>query len=103
MEVLFSTVKELVAIAETQNKPISEIMIEQEMLITKRSREEIIAQMDNNLTVMESAIEQGLQGVKSTSGLTGGDAVLIQQYIQVRKIPFRRPHFGCRQQSGCDE
>lgn len=85
MEVLFSSVKELVAIAETQNKPISEIMIEQEVLITKRSREEIIAQMDNNLSVMESAIEQGLQGVKSTSGLTGGDAVLIQQYIQSGK------------------
>ncbi|MDN4607506.1 L-serine ammonia-lyase, iron-sulfur-dependent, subunit alpha [Sporosarcina highlanderae] len=85
MEVLFSSVKELVSLAETQNKPISEIMIEQEMLITKRSREDIIAQMDNNLTVMESAVEQGLQGVKSTSGLTGGDAVLIQNYIKSGK------------------
>lgn len=85
MEVLFSTVKELVDIAEKQNKPISEIMIEQEMLITRRSREEIIAQMDNNLSVMESAVEQGLQGVKSASGLTGGDAVLIQQYIKSGK------------------
>ena len=60
-------------------------MIEQEMLITKRSREEIIAQMDNNLTVMENAIEKGLQGVQSTSGLTGGDAVLIQNYIATGK------------------
>ncbi|MDW0115772.1 L-serine ammonia-lyase, iron-sulfur-dependent, subunit alpha [Sporosarcina thermotolerans] len=85
MEVLFSSVKELVTLAETQNKPISEIMIEQEMLITKRTREEIIAQMDNNLTVMESAVEQGLKGVKSTSGLTGGDAVLLQNYIKTGK------------------
>ncbi len=46
MDVLFSNVKELVALAESQNKPISEIMIEQEILITKRTREEIIAQMD---------------------------------------------------------
>lgn len=81
MEVLFGTVKELVALAESQHKPISEIMIEQEMLLTKRSREDIIAQMDNNLTVMENAIERGLQGVQSTSGLTGGDAVLLQNYI----------------------
>ena len=66
-------------------------MIEQEMLITKRSREEIIAQMDNNLTVMEKAVEKGLQGVHSTSGLTGGDAVLIQKYMAIRKITFR----GC--------
>src|SRR5690606_27482305 len=85
MEVLFSSVKELVTLAETQNKHNSEIMIEPEKLITKRSREEIIAQMDNNLTVMESAVEQGLQGVKSTSGLTGGDAVLLQNYIKTGK------------------
>lgn len=85
MEVLFGTVKELVALAEAQNKPLSEIMIEQEMLITKRSREDIIAQMENNLAVMESAVEQGLQGVKSTSGLTGGDAVLLQNYIKTGK------------------
>ncbi|QTD42359.1 L-serine ammonia-lyase, iron-sulfur-dependent, subunit alpha [Sporosarcina sp. Te-1] len=81
MDILFSSVKELVSLAESQNKPISEIMIEQEVLITRRSREEIIAQMDRNLTVMEQAVEQGLKGVKSTSGLTGGDAVLLQQYI----------------------
>ncbi|MER2088096.1 MAG: L-serine ammonia-lyase, iron-sulfur-dependent, subunit alpha [Sporosarcina sp.] len=85
MDVLFSNVKELVALAESQNKPISEIMIEQEVLITKRSREEVIAQMDNNLTVMENAVERGLEGVQSTSGLTGGDAVLIQKYMATGK------------------
>ncbi|QUW21839.1 L-serine ammonia-lyase, iron-sulfur-dependent, subunit alpha [Sporosarcina sp. Marseille-Q4063] len=85
MDVLFSSVKELVALAESQNKPISEIMIEQEILITKRTREEIIDQMDNNLKVMEEAVEKGLQGVRSTSGLTGGDAVLIQKYMESGK------------------
>ncbi|MEK5039586.1 L-serine ammonia-lyase, iron-sulfur-dependent, subunit alpha [Sporosarcina sp. FSL K6-3457] len=85
MEILFGSVKELVALAESQQKPISEIMIEQEMLITKRTREDIIAQMDNNLTVMENAIDRGLQGVQSTSGLTGGDAVLLQNYIATGK------------------
>ncbi|HLR10780.1 MAG TPA: L-serine ammonia-lyase, iron-sulfur-dependent, subunit alpha [Sporosarcina sp.] len=81
MKVLFKTVKQLVDIAEKEQKPISEIMIEQEMLLSRRSREEIIAQMDQNLTVMEEAVEKGLQGVQSTSGLTGGDAVLLQQYM----------------------
>ena len=85
MEVLFGTVKELVALAETQSKPISEIMIEQEILMTKRSREDIIAQMDQNLTVMEQAVERGLQGVRSPSGLTGGDAVLLQNYMATGK------------------
>lgn len=82
MDVLFKSVKELVALAESENKPISEIMIEQEMMVSKRSREEIIAQMDNNLTVMEEAVEKGLEGVQSTSGLTGGDAVLIRDYMK---------------------
>lgn len=82
MDVLFRSVKELVTLAEKQNKPISEIMIDQEMHITRRSREDIMAQMDNNLTVMEEAVEKGLQGVQSKSGLTGGDAVLIRKYME---------------------
>lgn len=82
MEVLFRNVRELVERAESENKLISEIMIEQEMLITDRSREDIMKQMDRNLTVMEEAVEKGLQGVRSTSGLTGGDAVLIQNYMK---------------------
>lgn len=81
MDVLFRNVKELVELAESRNMLISDIMIEQEMNITGRSREEIIAQMDNNLTVMEQAVERGLNGVQSVTGLTGGDAVLLQNYI----------------------
>ncbi|MFJ6207787.1 L-serine ammonia-lyase, iron-sulfur-dependent, subunit alpha [Lysinibacillus sp. NPDC092081] len=81
MDVLFHNVRELVERAEQEGKLISEIMIEQEMLITGRTREEIIQQMDTNLTVMEEAVERGLKGVKSVTGLTGGDAVLLQDYI----------------------
>ncbi|MBM7705372.1 L-serine ammonia-lyase, iron-sulfur-dependent, subunit alpha [Chryseomicrobium aureum] len=82
MEVLFRNVRELVERAENENKLISEIMIEQEILVTGRTREEIMKQMDRNLTVMEEAVEKGLLGVRSTSGLTGGDAVLIQNYMK---------------------
>ncbi len=82
MNVLFRNVKELVALATSENKLISELMIEQEILVTRRTREEIMNQMDRNLTVMEEAVEKGLKGVQSTSGLTGGDAVLIQNYMK---------------------
>lgn len=85
MNVLFRNVKELVALANSENKLISELMIEQEMLVTRRSREEIMNQMDRNLTVMEEAVEKGLKGVQSTSGLTGGDAVLLQNYMKKGK------------------
>ncbi|MDE3838480.1 L-serine ammonia-lyase, iron-sulfur-dependent, subunit alpha [Bacillus methanolicus] len=79
---MFRNVAELVELAVRQNKKISEIMIEQEMEVTGRSREEIIAQMEKNLAVMEQAVEKGLKGVTSHSGLTGGDAVLLQKYIE---------------------
>ena len=82
MEVLFRNVRELVERAEREEKLISEIMIEQEMKMTNRSRAEIMEQMDRNLTVMEEAVEKGLRGVQSISGLTGGDAVLLQAYIE---------------------
>jgi L-serine dehydratase len=79
---MFRNVAELVELAEARNVKISQIMIEQEMKVTRRSREEILAQMEMNLNVMEEAVERGLKGVKSHSGLTGGDAVLLQEYIK---------------------
>ena len=85
MDVLFRNVRELVERAEKEGKLISEVMIEQEMLITDRSREDIMQQMDRNLTVMEEAVEKGLQGVHSVSGLTGGDAVLLQKIHAARQ------------------
>jgi L-serine dehydratase len=83
---LFRNVAELVELAISQNKKISEIMIEQEVTVSGRSREEVLSFMDRNLTVMEEAIERGLKGVTSHSGLTGGDAVLLQKYIEKGKF-----------------
>jgi L-serine dehydratase len=56
------------------------------MEMTGRTRGQILSMMDQNLTVMEQAVEKGLAGVKSHSGLTGGDAVLMQAYIQKGKF-----------------
>jgi L-serine dehydratase len=82
---MFRNVAELVELAEKYQVKIAEIMIRQEVEFTGLSREEIIKKMDTNLTVMEQAIERGLNGVKSHSGLTGGDAVLLQNYINSGK------------------
>jgi L-serine dehydratase len=82
---MFRNVAELVELAESQGVKTAEIMIQQEIEVTGLSREEIIAKMDRNLTVMEQAVERGLKGVTSVSGLTGGDAVLLQKYIQSGK------------------
>ncbi|WP_210363783.1 L-serine ammonia-lyase, iron-sulfur-dependent, subunit alpha [Bacillus sp. REN3] len=79
---MFRNVAELVELATSKNKRISELMIEQETEVTGRSREEVMAMMDRSLSVMEQAVERGIKGVKSHSGLTGGDAVLLQKYIE---------------------
>jgi L-serine dehydratase len=79
---MFRNVAELVSFAEQHQVKIAEIMIRQEIEVTGLSRDEVIAKMDQNLTVMERAIERGLNGVKSRTGLTGGDAVLLQNYIK---------------------
>lgn len=82
---MFRNVAELVTLAELDQVKIAEIMIRQEIEMSGLSREEIIGKMDHNLTVMEKAVERGLQGVKSRTGLTGGDAVLLQNYINSGK------------------
>ncbi|MGM7719941.1 L-serine ammonia-lyase, iron-sulfur-dependent, subunit alpha [Metabacillus sp. Hm71] len=82
---MFRNVTELVALAESKQVKIAEVMIQQEIEVTGLSREEIIEKMDRNLTVMEQAIERGLKGVQSFSGLTGGDAVLLQNYLKTGK------------------
>ncbi|MBN9652809.1 L-serine ammonia-lyase, iron-sulfur-dependent, subunit alpha [Halobacillus litoralis] len=79
---MFRNVAELVELAESENIQISEVMIRQEMEVKQLSREQVFSQMERNLDVMEKAIEDGLKGVKSHSGLTGGDAVLIQNYMK---------------------
>ncbi|QHA91755.1 L-serine ammonia-lyase, iron-sulfur-dependent, subunit alpha [Bacillus sp. N1-1] len=80
---MFRNVAELVELAQSKNKPISEIMIEQEMDFRGSTREEVYNQMKNNLVVMEQAVERGInEDVKSHSGLTGGDAVLLQNYMK---------------------
>ncbi|MFC7392514.1 L-serine ammonia-lyase, iron-sulfur-dependent, subunit alpha [Scopulibacillus cellulosilyticus] len=83
---MFRTVAELVEIAEKKNISVSEVMILKEIDETGKSREDIFEQMGQNLQVMEDAVERGIkEGVKSHSGLTGGDAVLLQKYIQSGK------------------
>ncbi|ASF39425.1 L-serine dehydratase, iron-sulfur-dependent subunit alpha [Halobacillus halophilus] len=79
---MFRNVAELVELAESENIQISEVMIRQEMEVKELTREEVYQHMEKNLEVMEKAIEDGLKGVKSHSGLTGGDAVLIQNYMK---------------------
>ncbi|GAA0134284.1 L-serine ammonia-lyase, iron-sulfur-dependent, subunit alpha [Paenibacillus sp. YSY-4.3] len=79
----FSTIEELVQLAEAQSKAISDIMIEEEALATEVPKEQIIGKMLQHLDTMEKAVQRGLtEEVKSRSGLTGGDARKLAGYLQ---------------------
>lgn len=78
---MFKNVEELVRQAQSEHKKIYEVMIEQEMELSSESREKIIETMNRRYDIMEDAIRKGLQGVESTSGMTGYDAQKMQQYI----------------------
>lgn len=83
----FRTVAELVEIAESHKIPISEVMIQQESEVMNRPREEIFEEMRGHLRVMEEAIQRGLtEEIRSNSGLSGGDASRLDQYI--KNAPF---------------
>ncbi|WP_305850072.1 L-serine ammonia-lyase, iron-sulfur-dependent, subunit alpha [Staphylococcus hyicus] len=79
---MFKNVKELIAKCEAEDKAIYEIMMEQEMAVTGLSKEEVYVHMNKNLETMEHAVEEGINGVTSKTGLTGGDAVLMKRYIE---------------------
>ncbi|PTH62006.1 L-serine ammonia-lyase, iron-sulfur-dependent, subunit alpha [Staphylococcus agnetis] len=79
---MFKNVKELIAKCEAEDKAIYEVMMEQEMAVTGLTKEEVYAHMNKNLETMENAVEEGINGVTSKTGLTGGDAVLMKQYIE---------------------
>lgn len=82
---MFRTAAELIQMAEKEDILISEVMIQQEMEVKGKTREEIYNEMEKNLAVMEQAIADSFRGVESVTGLTGGDAVLIQNYMKEKK------------------
>lgn len=84
---MYQTVEELVTDALAKQLPISELMVQQEMRTSHRSRHEIWEQMRKNYLVMKEAVEKGLagDGVFSPTGLTGGEAVKLMNYRKRRK------------------
>ncbi|MCO6017656.1 MULTISPECIES: L-serine ammonia-lyase, iron-sulfur-dependent, subunit alpha [Carnobacterium] len=78
---MFQNVSELVEQAN-QFGSVFEVMIALEMETTRMPRTEILKKMEQQLTVMENAVEKGVNGVSSATGLTGGDATKLKEYIE---------------------
>lgn len=68
--------------AERKKLPLTEYLLEYNFSETDMSKEEILAEMKRLLAVMEAAIEHGLTGVRSQSGLSGGEGVALKNYVE---------------------
>lgn len=68
--------------AERKKLPLTEYLLEYNFSETDISKEEILAEMKRLLAVMEAAIEHGLTGVRSQSGLSGGEGVALKNYVE---------------------
>ncbi|WP_048602542.1 L-serine ammonia-lyase, iron-sulfur-dependent, subunit alpha [Rubeoparvulum massiliense] len=79
----FRTVAELVELAETEQRTIAEVMLKAEMSISQKSADEIYDEMYRSLDIMEKALERSeKEEIRSTSGLTGGDARKLSRYME---------------------
>ena len=80
---MFYSIEELVQQAEENyNGSVADLMIATEIELTGRQEDEIRYIMSRNLEVMLASVKDGLNKEKSVSGLTGGDAFKLNQYIQ---------------------
>ncbi|ONI37900.1 L-serine dehydratase, iron-sulfur-dependent subunit alpha [Candidatus Epulonipiscium fishelsonii] len=74
----FKNANQLTEICSNNNIPISEAMIQCEMFISQKSREEIISQMTHSYNIMKKSVYRALsEDLKSIGGLIGGEAKKI--------------------------
>lgn len=79
----YLTIQELVETAEKEGMTIGALVRKDQAAQMEQSEETLISQMDENLSVMEKAVESGMDPqLRSTSGLTGGDAWKMMQYAK---------------------
>ena len=71
----FHSIRELVDKAREQNIPISEVVLADQQSELQLGHAELLRRMEENLETMIAAVQEGLKpGLRSNSGLTGGDA-----------------------------
>lgn len=77
----YESIKELVAEAEKKGAKISEIVLADQALAMEKTTSEIYEKMEISFQVMQESVKAGLKKEqKSTSGLTGGEGYLMNEY-----------------------
>lgn len=79
---MFDSIRETIDYAVENKISFVEIMVKEEMELSGKSRDEVRAQMKQNLDVMRDAVIKGTtgDGVESVTGYTGHDAAKLRDY-----------------------
>ncbi|HAY2069442.1 TPA: L-serine ammonia-lyase, iron-sulfur-dependent, subunit alpha [Staphylococcus aureus] len=79
---MFDSIRETIDYAVENNISFADIMVKEEMELNGKSRDEVRAQMKQNLDVMRDAVIKGTtgDGVESVTGYTGHDAAKLRDY-----------------------
>ena len=87
---MFYTVKELVEQSHAFSS-VAELMVHTEVENSTRTEAQIRHLMSRNLEVMERSVKEGIAGVKSVTGLTGGEAKKLNHYIAADRFMSGKP------------
>lgn len=79
---MFDSIRETIDYAVENNISFADIMVKEEMELSGKSRDEVRAQMKQNLDFMRDAVIKGTtgDGVESVTGYTGHDAAKLRDY-----------------------
>lgn len=80
------SMKELIEVCEREQKTIGEIMLMMETEKSGRDKDTIISMMEERLIKMKEAVDSGIKDASTApSGISGGDAVKMYDYVQQGK------------------
>lgn len=79
----YNSIEQLVEVAKSQNLKISQMVLQDQAKQMDLTEEEVYNKMKQSFDVMKACIEPGTnKDLRSTSGLTGGSAFLMQQAVE---------------------
>ena len=81
----------LVSQSEAKQLPLPDYLLERSAAQLETDQAAILAKMDAMLQVMEEAVAFGMTGVTSNSGLTGGSAKKLKEYMETVQAGGNRP------------
>ena len=88
----FTKAAELLAICEAGGIPISQAMLDREVLFLKKDIGTAVSQMEHSYTIMKDAVHSAItEDIRSIGGLIGGEAKKLDAYRQAQPKPLCGP------------